>query len=94
MPTPSSTLVAFLLSGVRHAASQQFLESWQVAFDGIEKTGFVAENYGTKNIQTKKAQMNVTGNNRMYLVQDWAWATRWRDVTYRHLQMLPHLEYG
>eukprot|EP00966_Prymnesium_polylepis_P325420 7381407-Prymnesium_polylepis.3 len=74
------------------AAAEETLQSNALLFDGDDKTGLVAENYGTRQISTKLtqgySQVNITGNNRAYLVNDWVWATRWRDVSYKHLMLM------
>jgi hypothetical protein len=98
METTQVALLLFLAAPVRADSQDVFLSSWQLAFDGDERAGFVGEAYGSlqvKGIKTRPKdpdqlpnQLNVSGNNRLYLVSDWAWCTRWRDVAYKPLHLL------
>ena len=66
------------------------LQSWPLKLNDDDKTGFVAETWGSQQVLPDRSskKLRVTGNNRLYLVRDWAWANRWRDAEYKSLKLI------
>ena len=84
------SLVAVGPSGLLH--SMRF--PVEINTGGSEFSGFVAENYGGSS-ESKRTMMagatdvlHVTGNNKLYLVEDWLNLMGWDKVSYQKLFLL------
>ena len=85
-----------LLVATALAAEPKELKSWQLSLDGDIRGGFVAEAWGSSQVsylEERDSQgvyegVKVKGNNRLFAISDYVWAHKWRDVSYRHFNLL------
>lgn len=78
------------------ATGEALLKSWQLSVDGDTRGGLVAESWGTSRVDYLEERdasgtfvgVKVRGNNRLFSVNDYVWAHKWRDVSYKHWKLL------